>query len=175
MKIRVYISLGSNMGNKCRNLARARGYISALEGVNITGESSLYSTAPWGKTDQDEFVNQVLSIDTALTALELLHRLQEIEIKLGRQRTIHWGPRTIDLDILLYGEDIIQSEELKVPHPYMKQRLFVIVPLQELAPGLLFPDGTKIGEVLGSVVQDGKNSKITKLESKEESPADTPE
>jgi 2-amino-4-hydroxy-6-hydroxymethyldihydropteridine diphosphokinase len=159
LKKKVYISLGSNMGNKCSNLIKACYHISVLEGVGITEKSHLYITEPWGKTDQDDFVNQVVAIETDWPALDFLHALQDIEIKLGRRRIEHWGPRMIDLDILLYGGDVINTEELQVPHPYMFERLFVLVPLEEIEPELIFPDGTKIREVLGKVIaQNGKNS-----------------
>ncbi len=113
--------------------------------------SSLYITAPWGKTDQEAFINQVIEIETELSPLDLLHVLQEIEIKLGRLRNEKWGPRIIDLDILLYGQETIKLKELTVPHPYMLERLFVLIPLQEIEPELIFPDGTKIREVLDRV------------------------
>jgi 2-amino-4-hydroxy-6-hydroxymethyldihydropteridine diphosphokinase len=148
---KVYLGVGSNMGDKAENIRRARESIASIDGVNLTRSSSLYLTAPWGKTDQDDFINQVLEIETEIEPLNLLHRLQEIEIKLGRQRLELWGPRIIDLDVLLYGREIITREELKVPHPHMMQRLFVLVPLSEIAPELEFPDGSTIQEVLDSI------------------------
>lgn len=151
MGIKVYLGLGSNMGDKADNLRRARDCIAAIAGVDLTRSSSLYQTAPWGKTDQGDFINQVIAIETELEPLDLLHRLQEIEIKLGRQRHELWGPRIIDLDVLLYGRESISQAELKVPHPYMMQRLFVLVPLLEIAPELEFPDGSKLQEVLDSI------------------------
>src|SRR5512137_2548296 len=125
MMVKVYLGLGSNMGNRADNLRRAGEAIGSIAGVVITQASSLYLSAPWGKTDQEDFINQVIEIETDLPPLELLHRLQDIEIKLGRQREEFWGPRIIDLDVLLYGGEIITLEELQVPHPYMLQRLFV--------------------------------------------------
>ncbi|MEA1960120.1 MAG: 2-amino-4-hydroxy-6-hydroxymethyldihydropteridine diphosphokinase [Bacillota bacterium] len=164
MKKKAYISLGSNMGDKWENLSDALYHIEATKGVKITGESSLYLTAPWGKTDQDAFANQVVAVETELSALDLLKVLQNIEIKLGRRRIEHWGPRTIDLDILLYGEDIIEQEELKVPHPYMQERLFVLVPLHEIEPELQLPDGTGIREVLNrELARNGNKSIIQNL------------
>ena len=151
MGIKVYLGLGSNMGDKADNLRQARDCIAAIAGVGLTRSSSLYQTAPWGKTDQEDFINQVIEIETELEPLDLLHRLQEIEIKLGRQRHELWGPRIIDLDVLLYGRESISQAELKVPHPYMMQRLFVLVPLLEIAPELEFPDGSKLQEVLDSI------------------------
>lgn len=152
MGIKVYLGLGSNMGDKAENLRQARDCIAAIAGVDLTRSSSLYQTAPWGKTDQEDFINQVIEIETELEPLDLLHRLQEIEIKLGRQRHHEqWGPRIIDLDVLLYGRESISQAELKVPHPYIMQRLFVLVPLLEIAPELEFPDGSKLQEVLDSI------------------------
>ncbi len=163
MKNRVYIGLGSNMGDKAANLARARQLINSIDDLHIIKASSLYLTAPWGKTDQEDFVNQVIAIDTELTPLELLHQLQDIEIKLGRQRNVHWGPRVIDLDVLLYGRETIDMEELKVPHPYLMQRLFALMPLQEIEPELVFPDGSKIMEVLHRITDSAEASDIRKL------------
>lgn len=153
MKNRVYISLGSNVGNKRKNICEARLLIARIKGTKISRMSSLYNTAPWGKTDQDAFINQVIEIETELSSLELLHSLQDIEIKLGRLRNEKWGPRVIDLDILLYGQEVINEQELTVPHPYMFARLFVLIPLQEIEPEIVFPDGTKIREVLYRVSQ----------------------
>jgi 2-amino-4-hydroxy-6-hydroxymethyldihydropteridine diphosphokinase len=163
MKKRVYIGMGSNMGSKAENLARARQMIEAIDDVNIVKASSLYQTPPWGKTDQEDFINQVIAIDTELPPLELLHELQNLEIKLGRQRHEHWGPRVIDLDILLFGEENIATEELKVPHPYVMQRLFVLMPLQEIEPDMAFPDGSKIAEVLNRLTGSAEASDIRKL------------
>ena len=163
MKKKVYIGLGSNLGNKSENIHNALVLIDNIDGVNINKASSLYLTAPWGKTDQDDFINQVVEIVTNLPPLDLLHRLQDIEIKLGRQRDEKWGPRNIDLDILLYGEEIIQLEELKVPHPYLLERLFVLIPLQEIDAEIIFPDGTKIREVLSRARVRSDGQDIIKL------------
>jgi len=163
MNAKAYIGLGSNIGNKIENLARALVFIQAAEGVNINKKSSLYQTAPWGKTDQDDFINQVIEIETDLAPLDLLHRLQEIEIKLGRRRDVRWGPRNIDLDVLLYGRETIDLEELQVPHPYLMQRLFVLIPLAEINPELVFPDGSKIMEVLSRVANSADASDLRQL------------
>jgi 2-amino-4-hydroxy-6-hydroxymethyldihydropteridine diphosphokinase len=134
-----------------------------IEDVYIKKRSSLYLTAPWGKTDQNDFINQVIEIETNLSALELLYRLQAIEIKLGRQRIGKWGPRIIDLDVLLYAQETIKLEELEVPHPYLSQRLFVLIPLKEINPELEFPDGSKIMEVLNRVEFRADGRDIKKL------------
>jgi len=145
---KVYIGLGSNMGNKSENIAKAIDFVACIEGVNIKKVSSLYLTAPWGRTDQDDFINQVIEIETDLSALNLLYCLQDIEIKLGRHRDGKWGPRIIDLDILIYGEETSLLEELQVPHPYLLERLFVLIPLAEINSEMELPDGSKIREVL---------------------------
>ena len=135
-----------------------------MEGTRIIKSSSLYLTAPWGRTEQDDFINQVIEIKTALEPLALLQDLQEIEIKMGRQRQEKWGPRIIDLDILLFGDEVLDFPELKVPHPLMRQRLFVLVPLQEVNAELIFPDdGAKIKEVLISVLAREGNKKIKRV------------
>jgi 2-amino-4-hydroxy-6-hydroxymethyldihydropteridine diphosphokinase len=148
MKSGVFIGLGSNMGKKRQNIVNAGDKIAALDGVEIVNESSFYNSLPWGKVDQEDFINQVIEIKTKFSPWELLHKLQEIEINMGRQRLEKWGPRNIDLDILLFGDEIIKSEELTIPHPYMYQRLFVLIPLEEINSELIFPDGTRIKEVL---------------------------
>jgi len=163
----VYIGLGSNLGNKSKNIQIARDFIQNIDGINVTKISSLYLTAAWGKTDQDDFINQVIEIETKLSPLDLLHRLQDIEIKLGRQRNVKWGPRVIDLDILLFGEETIALHELEVPHPHLYARLFVLVPLQEIAPQMVFPDGKGIGEVLARAAQlEDASQSIRKTENK---------
>ncbi len=163
MHKKVYIGLGSNLGNKSKNIQNALDCIADIEGVNIRKLSSLYITAPWGRTDQDDFINQVIEIETDLSALNLLYRLQDIEIKLGRHRDGKWGPRIIDLDVLLYGEETIHLEELEVPHPYLLERLFVLIPLAEINPELEFPDGTKIREVLSRARARFEGNDIIKL------------
>ncbi len=163
MDKKVYIGLGSNLGDKSCNIQNAQGHIAHIEGVTITRFSSLYLTAPWGKTDQNDFINQVIEIETELSALELLHQLQAIEIKLGRQREGKWGPRIIDLDILLYGKEIINLAELKVPHPFLMERLFVLVPLAEIDSEMEFPDGKRIREVLSRVTARSMGNDIIKL------------
>jgi len=163
----IYVGLGSNMGDKEKNLAQAIYQIEQIEKIIVTRKSSLYITSPWGKTDQDEFLNQVIEIETELTPLELLDVLQKIEIKLGRLRNGKWGPRVIDLDILLFGEETIALHELVVPHPHLYARLFVLVPLQEIAPQLVFPDGKGIGEVLARAAQlEDASQSIRKTENK---------
>ena len=124
---------------------------SVLDEVRV---SSLYESNAWGVTDQPDFLNAVLRGKTTLEPLELLDALQAIENQLGRVREQHWGPRAIDIDILLYGSRIIDEPRLKVPHPYMTQRGFVLRPLTDLAAGLTLPDGSLVGELLTTVSQN---------------------
>lgn len=163
MENRVIIGLGSNLGKKRQNLRIARDEILNIPGVELMKLSSLYITSAWGKTDQEDFLNQVMSIATDLPAHDVLHRLQAIEIKMGRQRHEKWGPRSIDLDILMYGNEIIDSGDLKIPHPYMYQRLFVLIPLKEIEPDLVFPGGTNIKEVLGGALAQDKHSTVKRI------------
>ena len=126
------------MGNREKNLARAKKLISEKAG-KVTRASSLYETAAWGKTDQPSFYNQALELETTLPPKDLLKLLLEIEKKLGRQRDEKYGPRTIDIDILLYGDQIFNDPQLRIPHPELQNRRFALTPLAEIGPGLVHP------------------------------------
>jgi len=159
-----YIGLGSNMGDRVENIERGVAEIAALPATKVTAVSSRYLTPPWGKLDQDEFVNQVIAVDTGLTPLELLAKLKQIEIKMGRRDGEKWGPRVIDLDILWYGGQQINLPQLQIPHPYLRQRLFVLIPLEEVNSELILPeDGMKVKEVLARVL-GREQSEIKKME-----------
>lgn len=132
-----YLGLGSNMGDKKRYLYDAIQMLNHHKQITIINLSSLYETAPWGYVDQDIFMNLVVEIETSLSALELLNVCQSIENELGRVRDLKWGPRVIDVDILLYDDQIIESKRLTVPHPYMTERDFVMIPLAEINPQLV--------------------------------------
>ncbi|MFC5714484.1 2-amino-4-hydroxy-6-hydroxymethyldihydropteridine diphosphokinase [Thalassorhabdus alkalitolerans] len=134
-----YISLGSNMGNREQYLFEAVHLLQQVPGVIVEESSSLYETEPVGVTDQKSFLNMVTKIQTELSPVELLEATQEIENKLQRVRVVRWGPRTIDLDILLYNKENIEMSHLNIPHPRMMERAFVLIPLQELAPHLILP------------------------------------
>lgn len=143
-----YIALGSNMGDREFNLLRAVAEIGKLPGCRVTGVSAFYETSPVGVIDQPSFYNGVLRLATELPPRELLERLLLIEIKVfGRVRTVQWGPRPIDLDLLLYGSMIVEEEGLICPHPRMAERRFVLQPLSDLAPALVHP-------VLGQTVEE---------------------
>lgn len=144
----VYLSLGSNIGDRKGYLSRALQALDNLQQTQVCQVSSFYETAAWGKTDQDDFLNVCCRIETDLKPQELLSYCQRIEKKLNRVRHEHWGPRTIDIDILLYGQQTINDDNLKVPHPYMTERAFVLVPLLEIASQLTLPSGELLREKL---------------------------
>lgn len=143
--VRVYVSLGSNLGNREKNLSESIRRLNCLAGTKVTGLSSLYSTGPVGYLEQGDFLNAVAELSTRLKPLELLRQLQRIEKDLGRVRTIHWGPRTVDLDILLFGNEVVNLPDLQIPHPRIEERAFVLVPLSELNPELRLA-GVKVGD-----------------------------
>lgn len=138
----IYLLLGSNMGNSSAQLLAAQKNI-ATEIGNIKAASSLYSTAAWGNTNQADFLNQVLIVDTSLTAFKLLKSALAIEKKMGRLRTIKNAPRIIDIDILFFNSDIIETKNLTIPHPEIQNRRFVLTPLDELSPNFVHPSLTK--------------------------------
>lgn len=129
-----YLSLGSNMGDREKNLSSAIFHLSENNQIQIVKSSSIYETDPVGYTNQDKFLNIVIQILTSLSPEELLNVCLKIEEKLGRKRVIRWGPRNIDLDILLYNQENIETEDLVIPHPRMFERAFVMIPLLEIEP-----------------------------------------
>ncbi len=147
---RVFLSLGSNVGDRRANLMAALRRLEA-EGVRVVRQSSWYETDPVGYTEQPPFLNLVVEVRTALDPLALLRCAQRVEAALGRVREVRWGPRTVDVDLILYGQRVIRTRELVVPHPRMRERAFVLVPLCEVAPDLLLPDGTPVVTLLPAV------------------------
>ncbi len=152
MSVIAYIAIGSNMGDKitaCRQ---------AIELLKKSGQvkrvSSFFCTEPVGHTDQEDFINAVVELETDLSPLALLAACHVVEDALGRSRLVHWGPRTIDLDILLYGDEVIDTAELSVPHPLMATRRFVLVPLCEIAPKAVHPTSLKSVDQLLRELQD---------------------
>jgi 2-amino-4-hydroxy-6-hydroxymethyldihydropteridine diphosphokinase len=135
---RVFLSLGSNIGDRASNLARASEALDA-RGVQVIRESSLYETEPVESCDQAWFLNSVVEGETELSSSELLRALLEIERSLGRERRVPKGPRVIDMDVLLYGNKEIHTPEIDVPHPRMAERRFVLVPFAEVAPNVRHP------------------------------------
>lgn len=145
---RVYLSLGSNLGDRRAMLQEAEARLSATPGIQILRRSSIYETEPLGMIDQPWFLNQVLEIETTLDPHDLLDAVQQVEASLGRTREVRWGPRTIDIDLLLYDHETLASERLRIPHPELAHRRFVLVPLAELNPHLRLPDGQAVLDLL---------------------------
>lgn len=131
-----FLSIGSNIGDRLRHLQESVQALHSQEGIEVEAVSSVYETAPIGYIGQADFLNMAVKLQTTLDPHALLKVCQQIEYDLGRKRLIRWGPRTIDLDILLYNNENIESENLIVPHPRMYERAFVLVPLFEIAPEL---------------------------------------
>ncbi|OPZ90882.1 MAG: Bifunctional folate synthesis protein [Firmicutes bacterium ADurb.Bin419] len=129
---KVFLSLGSNIGDRESNLIYAVKEIDNNIDINITGTSNIYETDPVGYVDQGKFLNMAVAAETSLAPLKLLKELQEVEKKLKRKREIHWGPRTIDIDILVFDDVEINLPELVIPHPRMFERAFVLIPLADL-------------------------------------------
>lgn len=148
---RALIGLGSNLGEPQQQLIDALHALDRLPALTLRHHSRLFSSAPIGPQDQPDFVNAAAAVDTTLAPLELLHTLQALELAAGRQRRRHWGERTLDLDILLLGDHTIASEELTVPHPQLTQRAFVLLPLLDIAPGGVLPDGTALDTLIAQV------------------------
>jgi 2-amino-4-hydroxy-6-hydroxymethyldihydropteridine diphosphokinase len=148
------------MGDRAAYLEAARRALAGSEDMDITGASSIYETEPAGYAEQGWFLNQVVEVATGLDPWDLLRVLQGIEQKLGRQRLIRWGPRVIDLDLLLYGDAVLTGPELTVPHPRIYERGFVLVPLGEIAPHHVYPDGKTTLEHLQSLGSGEKNRLI---------------
>jgi 2-amino-4-hydroxy-6-hydroxymethyldihydropteridine diphosphokinase len=133
-----YLLLGSNMGQSKSLLSIAADHIQQKAGL-ILLKSAIYESEAWGKEDQDPFLNQVLLIESSLSASHLLHSLLQIELQMGRTRSIKWGARIIDIDILFYEEQQIQLDALTIPHPAIADRRFTLVPLHEIAPDFIHP------------------------------------
>ena len=134
-----YLGLGSNLGDKQKHITEAISKISKLKSVEITKTSSIIATKPYGKTDQPDFLNCVIETDTNLLPEDFLEKCLNIENQLGRIRKDKWGPRTIDIDLLFYGDKIINTELLVLPHPELHKRKFVLTSLNELCPDLVHP------------------------------------
>jgi 2-amino-4-hydroxy-6-hydroxymethyldihydropteridine diphosphokinase len=151
---RAYVGLGANVGNRRENLDRAVELMAADPGIRVLAVSSVRETDPVGYEDQPRFLNAACAVETGLGPRELLERLLAIERALGRERTgPRFGPRTIDLDLLLYGNETLDEPGLTVPHPRLAERLFVLEPLLELAPDLVLPDGRAIRDLVATQLE----------------------
>ena len=135
----VYILLGSNLGDQLSNLQEACSFLKA-KSIKVIASSPLYRTKAWGNVNQDDFLNVILNVETKLDANQLLNELLAIEILMGRVRgQLQWMPRLIDIDILYFNDEIIQLPHLKIPHPYIAERRFTLIPLNDLAPNFIHP------------------------------------
>jgi 2-amino-4-hydroxy-6-hydroxymethyldihydropteridine diphosphokinase len=136
--IKTYLLLGSNMGNREAFLSKALTEIDTKIG-KIIKKSKTYQTEPWGEKEQEDFLNIAVEIETKLKPKKILEKIQEIEKLLDREETYKWGPREIDIDILFYGEEMISEVDLTIPHPFIHERKFTLIPLSEIAPELYHP------------------------------------
>ena len=152
-----YIGFGSNIGDRLAHIQNAIHALSETDGIILQKISSLYKTDPVGYEAQAQFLNGVAAIQTSLSPLSLLHTLKDIETAIGRKHRIRWGPREIDLDILIYGDLCVQTEKLIIPHPEMHLRGFVLVPLAEIAPDLVHPVFQKSIQTLLNRFEDSKS------------------
>ncbi|MFZ9096571.1 MAG: 2-amino-4-hydroxy-6-hydroxymethyldihydropteridine diphosphokinase [Methylophilaceae bacterium] len=147
----VYLGLGSNQSDPINQIKNATELIEKIETSKITKKSSLYESLPVGYLDQPNFINQVISLQTSLSPAELFERFQQIEFQLKRVKKIVNGPRTIDIDILLFNQEIILTKDLTIPHPRMLDRAFVMIPLLEIEPNILVPKISNLKEILGKL------------------------
>ncbi|MFN9352485.1 MAG: 2-amino-4-hydroxy-6-hydroxymethyldihydropteridine diphosphokinase [Chitinophagales bacterium] len=142
----IHLLLGSNIGNRMKQLDKAREQIESKIGKIIT-KSRIYETQPWGENEQDEFLNQALEVNTKLKPKKVLEKIAEIEKLMEREDTYKWGPREIDIDILMYEDEMICEMDLTIPHPFLHERRFTLIPLSEIAPDLYHP-------IMGATILD---------------------
>jgi 2-amino-4-hydroxy-6-hydroxymethyldihydropteridine diphosphokinase len=157
-----YIGIGSNLGNPVEMCLDAVRRIASVDGIALLRCSSLYRTEPFGLKNQDWFVNAVAEVRTSLSARKLLQTLMQIEREMGRVREIHWGPRVIDLDILLFGQEVIKEDDLVIPHPELHKRRFVLVPLNEIASYAIHPAfGVSVKGLMQRLQDDSRVERIS--------------
>ena len=156
-----YLGVGTNLGDRMGNIRGALRKLADLPTMEVTHVSSVYETAPVGITDQPDFLNLVAAVRTSLTPPALLGALLNIENQMGRVRTERWGPRVIDLDLLLYGSERVSLPELTVPHPRLHERAFVVIPLAEIAPNLALPgDEKEVAVIADSFSREGNIRRV---------------
>jgi 2-amino-4-hydroxy-6-hydroxymethyldihydropteridine diphosphokinase len=163
-----YIALGSNIGNRLYYLREAVKALDNHEQISVIATSSIYETEPVGYINQDKFLNMVIQITTSLSPFALLEVTQKIEQKFGRKREIRWGPRTLDLDILLYNHENIETEQLIIPHPRMTERAFVMIPLLELNHNIHIPNVSQCLKDLIDRLPDKEGVRIWKQKNGED-------
>lgn len=163
---RAFVALGSNLDDPARQLGVAIESLALLPGTRVLEVSGFYRTAPWGDSDQPDFVNAVVLLETALTPLPLLDALLAIEQQMGRVRTRRFGPRVIDLDLLAHGDTVMDSPRLVLPHPRMHERAFVMWPLAEIAPEFVLGQWGRAAEIAAALPAEG----IARLESRHGQP-----
>jgi 2-amino-4-hydroxy-6-hydroxymethyldihydropteridine diphosphokinase len=146
-----FLGLGSNLGDRLTSLQGAVDALDADARTRVDGVSAVYETDPVGGPDQDAFLNLALRVATRRSPRSLLRLCQAVETRLGRVRTVRWGPRTIDVDILAYGDRVVARPTLQIPHPRLRERAFALVPLIEIAPGQSLPDGTRLTAALAAL------------------------
>lgn len=158
------VGLGGNLGDRLARLRAALADIEALDGVSVAAVSSAYESDPVGYLDQPPFLNAAATLHCSLSPAELLVGLFAVEQRHGRQRTIRWGPRTLDLDLLLWGHRVVDAPELQLPHPRLLERDFVLVPLLEIAPDLRHPvTGRKLAEHAAELTEGSRLRKLGPL------------
>jgi 2-amino-4-hydroxy-6-hydroxymethyldihydropteridine diphosphokinase len=150
-----FVALGANLEDPVQQIRRALSELDAIEHTRVTAASSLYRTAPVGYADQPDFINAVAKLQTGLSPRELLDALHAIENRHARKRSMRNAPRTLDLDLLLYGRLVIREEELTLPHPRMHERAFVLMPLAEIAPDAPVPGHAPLSKLLAQVDRSG--------------------
>lgn len=148
------VALGSNIGDKVANITRAVELLAQDGNIDITARSRDYRTPPWGNTDQDWFVNACVAVKTSLGPHALLKRCLEVETQMGRERNEKWGPRVIDLDVLVYGDVTLADDDLTLPHPHITKRAFVLAPLADVSPQTEI-DGKTVDQWLSQIDAEG--------------------
>jgi 2-amino-4-hydroxy-6-hydroxymethyldihydropteridine diphosphokinase len=151
----VYLGLGANLEDRLVTLRSAVASLDALESTCVSKVSGVYETEPWGLTDQPKFLNIAVEIETAFSPIELLRLLKDVETRLGRTPALRWGPRMVDIDIILWGDTLMQTRELTIPHVFFRDRHFVLTPLAEIAPHVVDPvTGNTVKALLNSLALD---------------------